>query len=564
MPKNKNEEIAPHVSAGLTKLHKDLRLVISAGFSGIFFRSNEQEEALRIIATIASEHNWVHTTWDSENGFVESVDPKKEVTGQVQASTDASTFGPVSALKSIRTIQANEEIHSNRSKAAGRQTDNTNEISDRRYILTMRNTHTILTDANGRTIRPDFMQALMHTIEKGFTAPIHVIMICPEQAPLPVDCENLLYIIDHQRPDAEELYDVLVGVDESLEEMYPLKSEETKKLISAARGLTRYEASGAFALSFAEKGEVSHDTVLTIKDNTLKKAGLIDMYRPTSGFDQLGGLESMKDFCLRAINSPNKSDRCKAKGIISVGPPGVGKSDFPKALAYELGWPMLVLDLGKMMNKYVGGSEGRLRSALTLVDSMSPAILRLEELDKALGGAGGGGGDSGVSDRMFGSLLTWLNDRTSEVFVCGNMNDPRRLMEVSQGAFMRSGRWDATFFVDIPEDFQRADIWKIYLKYYDIPRDSELPSDIDWTGADIKECCNKARLLNISLKDAAKLVVPIAISNKTQIDMLRDWADNSVLSSDYVGVYRKGGQRSATSEAVSVRKRSISKTSARG
>ena len=535
-------ETVPDKSPTLSKLYEELALVFSAGFSGIFFRSNEQEEAIRIIAEIASHYNWIHTTWDSEKGFVEGiVDPDDKNSKPFIASGDTAGFGPVKALQAIRQIYENDQKRLNIANASGRQEDVSRDIANRRYILTMRNPHMMLTDASGRTLRPDFMQSLLHTIEAGQTSAIHVVMICPESAPLPVDCENQLYIVDHPRPDVEELYDVLANVDATIEQMYPRGTPETEKLVSAARGLTRYEASGAFALSFAKTGSVDHQTVLTIKENTLKKSGLVQLVKPHYGFDRLGGQANMKNFCLSAIRSPNKSEKCRAKGIIAAGVPGTGKSAFSEALAFELGWPLLAWDLGSMLNKFVGGSEERVRSALKVIDEMAPAILRLEELDKALAGANSTG-DSGVGARMFGALLTWLQERTSEIFVCGNMNDPRTLMQISQGAFTRSGRWDATFFVDLPEPNERASIWDIWLRYYSIGTDVLRPNDTDWTGADIKECCNKAKLLDISLQDASNLLVPIAISNKENIDSLRQWADNKVLSSTYSGVYRVGGQ----------------------
>ncbi|MCC7418912.1 MAG: AAA family ATPase [Planctomycetaceae bacterium] len=143
-------------------------------------------------------------------------------------------------------------------------------------------------------------------------------------------------------------------------------------------------------------------------------------------FSGLGGLESLKAFCLRALRRTVVSSAVRARGILLLGIPGTGTSAFAKALGQESGRPTLILDVGALMGSLVGQTEERTRQALRTVDAMAPAILVIDEVERALGAASGSN-DSGVSTRLLGTLLTWLNDHESDVFVVCTANDVSRL-----------------------------------------------------------------------------------------------------------------------------------------
>ena len=153
------------------------------------------------------------------------------------------------------------------------------------------------------------------------------------------------------------------------------------------------------------------NTIWQLKGETLKKSGLLTLYRGGEHFADLGGLEALKHFCLRALR-PRDSLGPKARGIVLLGPPGTGKSALAKALGNETDRPTLILDPGSLMASLVGQTEERTRQALKIIDAFGPCVVVIDEVDHALAGHNGSG-DSGVMSRFFGTMQSWLNDHTS-------------------------------------------------------------------------------------------------------------------------------------------------------
>src|SRR5262249_9268503 len=154
----------------------------------------------------------------------------------------------------------------------------------------------------------------------------------------------------------------------------------------------------------------------------------------------------------------------------------------------------------------VGATEANIRQALRVADAMSPCVLFVDELEKALSGVGSQG-DSGVSTRMFGTVLTWLSDHTSDVFFVGTSNDISKLPP----EFARAERFDSVFFLDLPTQSEKALLWSMYRTHFGTPEQQARPDDTSWTGAEIRSCCRLAALLDIPLKEAAQHVVPVAV-----------------------------------------------------
>jgi SpoVK/Ycf46/Vps4 family AAA+-type ATPase len=178
------------------------------------------------------------------------------------------------------------------------------------------------------------------------------------------------------------------------------------------------------------------------------------------------------------------------------------------------------------------------RQALAIAEAMEPCVLFIDEIDKGLSGAASSGAaDSGVAARMFGALLTWLSDRTSDVFVVATANDVSRL----PAEFARAERFDGVFFIDLPQRAEKDAIWQIHRRRYDIQAERARPDDNQWTGAEIAACCRLAALLDVPLTAAAQNVVPVAISSAESVSRLRQWASGRCLSADRSGVYRCEG-----------------------
>jgi SpoVK/Ycf46/Vps4 family AAA+-type ATPase len=351
---------------------------------------------------------------------------------------------------------------------------------------------------------------------------------------IPVELEKHFVILDHDLPGREQLESIARGVATESGELP--EGDDLGAVLDAAAGLTRVEAENAFSLSLVRHGRLAAEVLWELKSGMLKKSGLLTLHRGGETFAELGGLEALKLFCTRALR-PGRRPNVRARGVLLLGPPGSGKTALCKALGCETGRPTLILDVGSLLGSLVGQSESNIRHALRLVDAMSPCIVMIDEVEKALSGvAASGATDSGVSSRMFGTFLTWLNDHDSDAFVVCTANDVSRLPP----EFSRAERFDATFFLDLPGAREKQTIWRMYLDKYGLDANQPKPRDIDFTGAEIKACCRLAALLDVSLIDAAQNIVPVAITAGESVERLRSWASGRCLSADRPGIYSRG------------------------
>jgi SpoVK/Ycf46/Vps4 family AAA+-type ATPase len=286
------------------------------------------------------------------------------------------------------------------------------------------------------------------------------------------------------------------------------------------------------------ENKLTPETVWELKSGMLKKNGLLTLHRGRERFSDLGGLDALKQFCTRAL-APRKTNTARPKGLLLLSPPGCGKSQFCKALGNEIGMPTLILDIGALMGSLVGQTEHNIRQALRIADAMSPCVLYCNEIDKALSGVGGSGStDSGVSARLFGTLLSWMNDRRSDVFVVCTANNASNLPP----EFSRAERFDGVFFLDLPSSEGKSKIWPIHLQRYGfkVTGGDQLPDSRDWTGAEIQSCCRLASLLDVNLKQASRNVVPVAVTAAESVQRLRAWAAGRCLDASRPGIYTQG------------------------
>ena len=340
-------------------------------------------------------------------------------------------------------------------------------------------------------------------------------------------------MLDHDLPSRDQLREIATAIATEPGELPD--GDQFERVLDAATGLTRYEAENAFALSLIRDSTLGAETLWQQKSQMLTKAGTLKLYRGAADFNSLGGLASLKTFTRRALLQSNWTNRlARPRGVMLLSPPGCGKSEFCKALGREVGRPVLQLDVGSLMGSLVGQSEERTRNALKIVDAMAPCVLMIDEVEKAFAGAGGSGSnDSGVSSRLFGTVLAWLNDHESDVFVVCTANDVSKLPP----EFSRSERFDGVFFLDLPGRSQKDEIWSLYLDRFELDREQGLPADDQWTGAEIRSCCRLASLLDLPLEQAARNVVPVAVTASESIERLRVWASGRCLSADAPGIF---------------------------
>ena len=470
---------------------------VAACFTGIYITSHEQAEAIREISQLAHERGWSLSTWNIASGL--------QVGGQEAGE-------PVNdPLAVINT--------------AGAMADGENT-----FILVLENFHRFLQST-------EIIQAVARQVIGGKATRTILVVLAPV-VQLPVELEKLFVVLDHELPSREQLHQIAAEVATEAGELP--EGDELERVLDAASGLTRYEAENAFALCLVRGDRLDPVTLWEQKSQMLTKTGTLKLYDGNASFDALGGLDSLKAFTRRALaRSSRGGGEVRARGVMLLSPPGCGKSEFCKALGREVGRPVLQLDVGSLMGSLVGESEQRTRQALAIVDAMAPCVLMIDEVEKAFAGAGGSGAnDSGVSSRMFGTVLSWLNDHTSDVFVVCTSNDASRLPP----EFSRSERFDATFFVDLPGRDEKDAIWSLYLDRFGLDASQKRPDDLDWTGAEIKAACRLAALLDVPVTQAAQNVVPVAVTAAESIDALRRWASGRCLDAQQPGVYRGSGR----------------------
>ena len=361
----------------------------------------------------------------------------------------------------------------------------------------------------------DTVQAIVNATPDLKVAQKMIVALVPPGSTLPTELDRVFTPYDHALPSRDRLAGVLTEIQRGND----LEISDADAVIDAASGLTHGEAENAFALSArVNGGTLESSTVFAEKAAMVRKAAGLDLSNFGENFSTLGGLENLKAFCTAAITSR------QYRGVMLTGVPGTGKSAFAKALGNETGLPTIIFDIGRVFGSLVGETEQKIRAACQTIDAMGRCVVMIDEIEKALAGAGGSGnGDSGVTKRAFGAFLTWLNDRPQgQAFVIATCNDYTALPP----EFMRSGRYDALFFVDLPLPGEREAILKIHCAANKITAKHGFPKMSDtegWTGAEIQSLCRLAAMFG-SFEDAARYVIPISRSRATEINQLREWA----------------------------------------
>lgn len=478
-------------------LSQRLTEYISACFTGLWIESHEHEDALQEIAQLCKQEDWRLATWDIERGL--------SIGGTAADQNADGGTDPLAAIRALNSLTSD----------------------DSSALLVLVNFHRFMQS-------PEIIQALAHQIAVGKANRAFVVILSP-LVQIPVELEKQFVVIEHDLPGREQLEEIARGI--ATEDGELPAGDELTAVLDAAAGLTRYEAEGAFSLSITRHNRVTPETIWELKSQMLKKSGLLTLHRGSESFANLGGLSSIKDFCKRAMRRDAGRNRtARARGVLLLSPPGCGKSAFAKALGNEMGRPTLVMDVGTLMGSHVGQSEAQTRQALRIADAMQPSILFIDEVEKALSGvASSGQTDSGVSARMFGTTLTWLNDHDSDVFVVCTANDVAKLPP----EFSRAERFDGVFFVDLPSTEERRMIWRLYIEAFGLDANQPKPVDADWTGAEIKSCCRLAALLDVPLLEAANNVVPVARTSAESVERLRTWASGRCLSANEPGIYQR-------------------------
>lgn len=325
-----------------------------------------------------------------------------------------------------------------------------------------------------------------------------------------------------------------------------LSKQDKQQLVKAVQGMTLKQTKKVIAYAaLADRQLDANDIgrVLERKTQIIRENGLLDYIPAEQNTAQLGGFDNLRQWLNRARTG--FSDQAKAfglappKGILIVGIQGCGKSLAAKTIARQWRMPLLKLDTGRLYDKYIGASEKNFRHALNLAEKMAPAVLWIDEIEKSMG-QGNSDADGGLSSRLFGSFLTWLQEKSEEVFVVATANDLSKLPP----ELLRKGRFDEIFFVDLPDDQARETILKIQMVRYrqdpnrfDLPR-LVLASD-GFSGAEIEQviitalyhAMHEACPVNTELLEhTIKATVPLSVSRREDLQRLRAIAQTRFVS----------------------------------
>jgi hypothetical protein len=352
--------------------------------------------------------------------------------------------------------------------------------------------------------------------------------------------------IDFNLPDNEQIVERIDFVCSSVETSDGKKMEPSKdvlpQIMDACRGMTSQQTVDRVALALTKHKDLTEDAVQTIikeKAGIIRASGLLTYIEPPSGgLATVGGYDALKQHVM--LDKPCFTESAREfgiefpRGLMLVGIPGCGKTLLSLAIASELGLPLISMDVGNLMDKWVGESEGNMREAIKMLESISPCVLQLDEIEKGFGDSGDSG--SGASRRVFGTFIKWLNDRQSPVYIVATANQVISLPP----EFCRKGRFDEIYGLDLPGIDERAEIFSIHISKrgrepgnYSI---TQLAIETEgYTGADIeqivklglkKSFADGVELDTTHLRSCIKDIIPLSKTEADRISHTREWCKN--------------------------------------
>ncbi len=371
------------------------------------------------------------------------------------------------------------------------------------------------------------------------------IVITGDPIELPRDLESLTIRFDLQLPDPNEIREVVRNVVDSMSARHrvrvDLSKDDAQRLVRSLSGLTLSQVRQAIAKVIVGDNSLTTndiDEVIRWKGEIIERGGLLEFYPPEGNKFELGGFASLKNWLDNASVGFTAEARAMnltpPKGVLFVGVQGCGKSLASKFIARHWGMPLLKLDAGRLYDKYVGESEKNFRKATALGEAMAPVVLWIDEIEKAFAQGGSNDADGGLSQRLFATFLTWLQEKREEVFVVGAANDLSRLPP----ELLRKGRFDEIFFVDLPTNVERSSIFTIHLN---LRKQDPNKFDLDalttatqgFSGAEIEQvvittlyrCLHqKQPMTTQAIIDSVRSTVPLSVTRSEDIDELRDSA----------------------------------------
>ena len=481
------------------KLKEQLIKYVDAGYPIIFINSFEEIKTDAIIKEVMGGREGLE--WNGAKGFVDFRTKQPLIKGK-------------NLVETLRLLDSDNEL-------------------DRKFL--------VLKDAIG-FLEEQEVTALLKDVALQISQGLDtVIVIVSSIVKIPKELEKFITIVELEYPTQDEIKKQISRFSE--EQDSPISDSLLEEMSISFKGLTEFEIESLLATALAQNGMFTRQDLNLIfeqKQQMIMKSGILEMIPLKERPDDIGGLESLKTWLRRkakvykSINKAMDFGVDMPKGVLIAGVPGCGKSLAAKVTAQLFEVPLLRLDMGKIMGKYVGESEENMRKAISLAEAISPCVLWIDELEKAFAGIDGSGSE--VTVRLFGTFLTWMQEKTSPAFVIATANDITKLPP----ELMRKGRFDEIFYVGLPNRKERKKIFEIHIAKR---RKSDLSNiDLDmlvsktegYSGADIEGVVKDA-VENSFADDKTSLLTDYIISSINNTHSLSEIMKESLnkLSKEY-------------------------------
>src|SRR5882762_3568605 len=505
----------------------ELETLIRARYPILYIISSEEMRVQTLVAEIAKKRQKKAFEWSYSTGIVPA-----GTSIQSQKHRNAATKDPLMALDQV--IEQVEPA-----------------------IFVFKDFHPFLTKNNFAVTRK-LKEIALH-LKNSFKT---ILLVSP-LLEIPTELEKEITVLNYPLPSRDDLSELLdrIIVDVKQFEQVKIDLDEAgrERLLQAALGLTLGEAENVFAKIIVKDERLSGEDVNEVfaeKQQIIRKSGLLEYYATSESFAHIGGLSVLKEWLNKRATAFTHEARefglPAPKGILMLGVQGCGKSLCAKAVSTQWQLPLLRFDMGRMFGSLVGSSEENVRRAIAVAESVAPAILWVDEIDKAFAGSQGSGStDGGTTARVFGTFLTWLSEKTAPVFVVATANDISQLPP----ELLRKGRLDEIFFVDLPSRDERAEILRIHLSRrrrdpagFDLATLAD--ASHDFSGAEIEEAIisalydafyERGELATGHILSAVSETVPLARTMDEQINRLRSWADGRARNASVPRLVRGNG-----------------------
>jgi len=501
---------------------EQVNIMIKARYPIIYIVSSEEARVINLIKHIGKDEKKKYV-WSETSGFRDIVD--YEQIGDEQ----------------IDTLEALRFIHDNKENAL--------------FILS--DFHSFMTEMDHEVIR--LLKELSIVLKKSRKT----VIILSSILRIPPELEKEITVVDFPLPNQEEIETIFEKIhfkmiNQKKLELH-LSEEQKEQFIKTLMGLTQNEIENVLYKSLVEKKEYSLDVIIQEKEQIIRKTGILEYFHSQERIEHVGGLSHLKSWIIKRKHAFQDKAREFGlpfpKGLLLIGIQGCGKSLSCKAIANIWNFPLLRLDVGALFQGIVGSSENNIRKAIKLAESISPCILWVDEIEKGFAGVQSSSfSDAGTTARVFGTFLTWMQEKTAPVFVVATANN----VNVLPPEFLRKGRFDEIFFIDLPNKKERREIFDIHLTRRNRNTSSfDLDTLVDksnrFSGAEIESAIISAlfdayeeKLNNENadletyhiLKSLEKLV-PLSTFMKEEIEKMRKWASKRTRPASELEIFSK-------------------------